>query len=293
MKFGVAFANILGWAGGPGAIEAARAAEATGFDSFWTIEHVIFPDKYESEYPYSPDGKMPAERSTSMPDPLIWLSYIASATTTLRLATGILILPQRNPVVLAKEVATLDALSGGRVTLGIGVGWLKEEFDALGIDWARRGDRTDDYIAAMRALWAADGASHHGEFASFDDVSSNPKPVANNIPVIIGGHSKAAARRAGRIGDGLFPGKGSIAQLTELFDIARQEAATAGRDPAALEFTAGSEAVFGSDPVGAVEELAAAGVHRVIVPSYMVMFPNAPDAMAAFAEKVIAPTASS
>jgi probable F420-dependent oxidoreductase len=292
VKFGVAFANTLGWTEGKNAVAAAQAAEATGFDSFWTVEHVIYPDQYESAYPYSADGKMPAKPSTAIPDPLIWLSYIASATTTLRLATGILILPQRNPVVLAKEVATLDALSGGRVTLGIGVGWLKEEFDALGIDWSRRGDRTDDYIRAMRALWASDGASYHGEFAAFDTVSSNPKPVANNVPVIIGGHSKAAAKRAGRVGDGLFPGKGSPTELAELFDIAQQEAAAAGRDPAALEFTAASPAIFGSDPVGAVEELAQVGVHRVIVPSYVVMQPSATEAMTAFAERVIAPTAS-
>jgi probable F420-dependent oxidoreductase len=287
MKFGVAFANVLAWADGPAAVDAARSAEAAGFDSFWTVEHVIYPDQYSSEYPYSQDGKMPAQRSTPMPDPLIWLSYIASATTTLRLATGILILPQRNPVVLAKEVATLDALSGGRVTLGIGVGWLREEFDALGIEWDRRGERTDDYILAMRALWAGDGATHRGEFAAFEAVSSNPKPVGNTVPVIIGGHSKAAAKRAGRVGDGLFPGKGSIAELAELFDIARQEAAAAGRDPGALEFTASSEAIFGSDPAGAVQELASVGVDRVMVPSFVLMQPNA---MTDFAERVIAPS---
>src|SRR5207342_2461098 len=139
-------------------------AEAAGFESFWTVEHVIFPEDYQSAYPYSPTGKMPAAPSTPIPDPLIWLSYVAAVTTKLRLATGILILPQRNPLILAKEVATLDHLSGGRVELGIGVGWLEEEFDALGVPFARRGARTDEYIEVLRALWDGDHASHDGEF---------------------------------------------------------------------------------------------------------------------------------
>src|SRR5436190_900860 len=166
------FANTMSWAEGAGAVKASQAAEAAGFESVWTVEHVCYPDDYQSAYPYSADGKMPAVPSTPIPDPLIWLAYVASATSTLRLATGILILPERNPVVLAKELATLDHLSGGRVELGIGVGWLKEEFEALGIPWERRGARTDEYIAAMRALWASDGASYAGEFASFERVSS-------------------------------------------------------------------------------------------------------------------------
>ena len=130
-----------------------------------------------------------------MPDPLIWLAFVAAATTELRLGTGIVILPQRNPVILAKELATLDSLSGGRVEFGIGVGWLKEEFEALGVPWARRGARTDEYIEAMRALWDGDHAAYEGEFVSFDDVSSNPKPAQGRVPIHIGGHSRAAAER--------------------------------------------------------------------------------------------------
>src|ERR1700740_2218863 len=119
------------------------------------------------------------------------------------------ILPQRNPLVLAKEVATLDYLSGGRIELGIGGGWLKEEFEALGIPFERRGKHPDEYVAAMRALWASDGASFAAEFVKFDKVSCNPKPVAKSVPIIVGGHSEAAARRAGRLGDGFFPSIGS------------------------------------------------------------------------------------
>jgi len=289
VKYGIAFANTMGWATGAGALEAAQAAEAAGFESMWTVEHVVYPNGYESEYPYSPDGKMPAVPSTPIPDPLIWLSYIAGVTSTINLATGILILPQRNPVVLAKELATLDSLSGGRVELGIGVGWLKEEFDALGVPWERRGQRTDDYVGAMRALWAADGASFDGEFASFANVSSNPKP-ARSIPIVVGGHSISAAKRAGRLGDGFFPGKGSPTELAELMDVVRQTAADAGRDPSVIELTCSTAGILGSDPVGAAQEMAALGASRLMVPAFAMMKPSPAEAMAGFAERVVAPT---
>jgi probable F420-dependent oxidoreductase len=286
------FANTMSWGNGPTAVEAVQAAEAAGFESVWTVEHVVYPDDYASAYPYSKDGRMPALPSTPIPDPLIWLAYVASVTTTIRLATGILILPERNPVVLAKELATLDHLSGGRVELGIGVGWLKEEFDALGVPWERRGARTDEYVAAMRALWATDGASFDGEFASFTRVSSNPKPPGGAVRIVVGGHSRAAAERAGRLGDGLFPGKGSARELAELIDIARQTAAAHDRDPAAIELTAGAPGGLLKDPAAAIDELAAAGVSRVVVPAFSLMKPNATEAMEAFAERVLRPGAS-
>ncbi len=286
------FANTMSWATGSGALEAARAAEAAGFESMWTVEHVVYPDDYASSYPYSADGRMPAVPSTPIPDPLVWLAYLASATTALRLGTGVLILPQRNPVVLAKAVATLDHLSGGRVELGIGVGWLEEEFAALGIPWTRRAARADEYVAAMRALWAGDGASFEGEFVSFSRVSSNPKPARGTVPIVVGGHSRAAAERAGRLGDGFFPARGTPAQLSELFDVVRQTAAAHGRAAEAIELTAGTTAVLGPDPAGAVQELAALGVSRVIVPAFALMKPNPAEAMDAFAERVLRPTAA-
>ena len=139
MRFGVMFANVGPMAHPEGAIAMAQAAEAGGIESLWTVEHTIVPAGYQSTYPYSPTGRMPGPEDSDIPDPLIWLSYVAGATSTIRLGTGILILPQRNPVVLAKEVATLDRLSGGRVELGVGVGWLEEEFDAIGVSFADRG----------------------------------------------------------------------------------------------------------------------------------------------------------
>jgi probable F420-dependent oxidoreductase len=288
MDFGVMFANTGPFADPAGATELAHHAEAAGFESLWTVEHVIYPDGYESEYPYDRSGKMVMAPDTDLPDPLIWLTFVAAVTEKIHLGTGILILPQRNPLVLAKELSTLDALAGGRVELGIGVGWLKEEFEALGIPFEKRGRRTDEYVEVMRALWDGDHASHHGEFVSFDGASINPKPPRGRVPIHIGGHTETSARRAGRLGDGYFPGKGD---LPTLIDIVRQNAADAGRDPEAIEITAGSAEVLGEDPVGAVQELADMGVDRVVVPSFMFLGSPADD-MAAFAEKAIAPTAS-
>jgi probable F420-dependent oxidoreductase len=292
MKFGLMFANTGTFASADGVVQLATAAEAAGFESIWTVEHVIWPAAYSSTYPYSPTGKMPGDASSPLPDPLIWLAFAAAHTSTIRLATGILIVPQRNPVVLAKTVASLDSLSGGRLDLGIGVGWLEEEFGALQVPFADRGRRTDDYIAAMQALWASDNASYDGEFAAFKDVSSNPKPANGSIPIVVGGHSKAAARRAGRLGDGFFPGKGSIDVLRELIDVARQTAADNGRDPAAIEMTAGHPGLFGEDPVAAAEELASIGVTRSIVPAFLMMRGDIAENAEAMAENILRPCSS-
>ncbi|MDQ1402947.1 MAG: hypothetical protein QOG03_1263 [Actinomycetota bacterium] len=261
MKFGVIFANAGPAADPQHAVGLARAAEDAGFESLWTVEHVVVPAGYESTYPYSADGRMPGPEETPIPDPLIWLSYVAAVTTRIRLATGILILPQRNPVVLAKEVATLDALSGGRVTLGVGVGWLKEEFDIIGVPFEERGARTDDYVAALRALWEQPAATYAGKFASFAGAQVYPKPAQAQIPIVVGGHSEAAARRAGRIGDGFFPGSGDLEALAHLLDVMRKAAVDVGRDPEAIEVTAGGAL----DPDG-IKRYADLGVSRMVVP---------------------------
>src|SRR2546426_11567790 len=207
MKFGLRYANLGRYANGPAAVELAQAAEAAGFDSIWTVEHVVVPHGYQSRSPYSDTGRMGSGlEDFPVPDPLIWPAYIASATRTLKLGTAILILPQRNPVVTAKAVATLDAMAGGgRVLLGIGVGWLAEEFATLGVPFEDRGARTDEYVAAMRALWKEERASFRGRFVSFDQVFCRPQPPGRRIPIIVGGDTLAAARRAGRLGDGYFP----------------------------------------------------------------------------------------
>jgi probable F420-dependent oxidoreductase len=288
MDFGLIFTNTGPFATPEGAVAMGQGAEAAGFESIWTVEHVIVPEGYESEYPYDESGKMPGGDATDIPDPLIWLSFLAGQTTTLKLATGILILPQRNPVVLAKECATLDKLSGGRLILGIGVGWLEEEFDALGVSFADRGRRTDEYVHVMRALWGEEKASYHGEFVNFDRAISQPKPVDGSVPIVIGGHTAIAARRAGRLGDGFFPGKGSNDDLRALLTIMRESAEKAGRDPDAIEVTTGGGAAFAPDPVEALGELADMGVSRVMIPPLSFNPTKIRDKLAEFGENVIA-----
>lgn len=290
MKFGYQLANAGPFATPRGAVALAQTAERTGFESVWTVEHVVVPDGYESTYPYASSGRMPGAEFVDIDDPLIWLTWAAAHTTTLRLCTGILILPQRNPLVLAKAAATLDVLSEGRFHLGVGVGWLREEFDALGVPFAHRGARTEDYIAAMRSLWDDEKADHDGEFVSFSQCISKPRPSGGRVPIVIGGHSEVSARRAGRIGDGFFPGKGDNDRLRVLIRLMREAAEQAGRDPDAIEITAGGGALSGPDPLGAVAELADLGVARVIVGPMTFDPAELEDVMGTFAEQVIAPS---
>jgi probable F420-dependent oxidoreductase len=259
MKFGLRYCNTGQYTNPARAVELVQAGEAAGFESAWTVEHTVVPAGYESTYPYSPDGKMAGGIDDfPLPDPLIWMSYVAAATHEIKLATGILILPQHNPVITAKQVATLDHMSGGRVLLGIGVGWLKEEFDAIGASFADRGARTDEYVAAMRTLWSQASPSFEGAFVTFRNAYCQPQPINGTVPVIVGGHSQAAARRAGRLGDGFFPARGASADLIGLAKLSAEEA---GRDPAALEITTSMP-----ESLADLADLAAIGVDRVLVP---------------------------
>ena len=259
MRFGLRYCNTGRFADPGLAVELAQAADEAGFESIWTVEHTVVPGGYESAYPYSPDGKMAGGRDDfDLPDPLIWMAYVASQTRQIRFATGILIVPQHNPVVAAKQIATLDHMTGGRLLLGIGVGWLKEEFDAIGASFADRGRRTDEYIEAMRELWGAERPTYQGEFVRFEAAYCRPQPVTGSVPIIVGGHSKVAARRAGRLGDGFFPARGASA---ELIGLARDVAVEHGRDPEALEITTG----IGED-LSSLRSLADLGVERVLVP---------------------------
>jgi len=283
MKFGIIYANAF-FAGPDAATALGEAAEAAGFESLWTVEHVLVPAAYESTYPYAPDGKMPGGTVFPIPDPLVWLTWVAARTQTIRLATGILILPQRNPGVVAKEIATLDHLSGGRVELGVGAGWLAEEFAALGVPFDDRGKRLDGYVDALRALWAEGETTFENEFVTFDRAVSLPRPAQEHIPIVIGGHTGVAARRAGRLGDGFFPAKGD---LPTLFETVRRAAEEAGRDPDAIELTTGTPEVVGDGAVAEVERLAALGVGRVVIPPPTFDPAAIGDALSAYGEKVI------
>ena len=289
MKFGLAFASSVG-TDSQSALEICRRAEAAGFDSVWGGEHVIRPDRIESSYPYTADGEMPGDAETSIPDPLIWLAYVGAVAPSLRLGTCILIVPQRNPVVLAKELATLDVLTDGRVELGLGVGWLREEFDALGIPWERRGARNDEYVAAMRALWAGPHAEYHGDFVDFDPVTCSPRPVNGSIPIMVGGDTPVAIRRAARMADSYFPGTTDPEKLAGLIQDVRRAAEQENRDPDTIAI----HAIFGpqmADPLAGAEQLAKLGVERVMLPAFFFAGPEGMDNLEAFGEKVVKPHA--
>ena len=268
MKFGVMYSNTGHGSSPEGAVALASAAEQGGFETLWTVEHVVVPSGYESAYPYDPSGKMAGgAEDFDLPDPLIWLSYVAARTERIKLATGILILPQRNPVITAKAVATIDHLSGGRMVLGVGAGWLAEEFAALGAPFDQRGRRLDEYVGVMRALWTQDNPSFEGAYFSFRDCICRPRPVNGTVPVVVGGHTERAARRAGRLGDGFFPGSASTDAIGGLLKVMRSAAEEAGRDPDAIEIVAGAGGK-GDALYAWIDQLAALGVDHAIVPAF-------------------------
>jgi probable F420-dependent oxidoreductase len=288
MKFTLHFGNNT-FPDMAAAIRMCQLAEAAGFDSVVAVDHVVFPHSYTSTYPYSPTGRLPGGPGGALPDPLIWMAAMAAVTTRLRFMTGVIILPLRNPLVLAKQVATLDHMSGGRIELGIGVGWLKEEFEALGVPFEKRGKRSDEYVAAMRALWKNEGASFKGEFVNFSEVTCSPLPVHRDVPIVIGGHSEAAAKRAGRLGDGFFPSIGTQVDILPLFEIMWRAAEAVGRDGKKIEIMAGCPDLWpgsGKDPRAAVEERASRGIGRIVLPVWRFL-PALEETVARFGETVI------
>jgi len=237
MKIGLLTVGI-GKAARPGTIRTlAENCERLGFGTLWAPEHVVLFDRYsDSKYPYSDDGAFAAPSTVDWMDPFVALSYAAARTSRIRLATGICLVPEHNPLVLAKVIASIDYLSGGRFALGVGIGWSSEEFAALGIPFERRAQRTREYIEVMRKLWSEEKASYSGDFVQFKDARSFPKPAQKgNVPIIFGGESGPALRRVADYGTGWFgfnlnpeEAKAKIARLTTL---TRER----GRDPREIE----------------------------------------------------------
>ncbi len=282
MKFGLIPVNI-----GMTDIDAmcglATSAERLGFESVWTFEHVVVPEHYESKYPYNASGSMGAPPETPFVDPLIALTAIAARTSTLRLGTGVNILSQSNPLYLAKQAASLDALSRGRLLLGLGIGWLREEFDAMGVPFERRGARFDDYVQAMRKVWSGETVEHHSEFLHWSGFKSYPLPAQNPLPVIIGGNKGKIYERIARYGNGWYvPGssadelKGQLAELRKACD-------AVGRDFAEIEITT---MWTGRDGLQGVKTLAEAGAHRLVLP-LQALGANVPEGMQKISEEVI------
>jgi len=246
-------------------IAVAKKAEEVGVESVWTFEHVIVPVDYASKYPYSADGKMGLPPEANFLDPLVALTAIACHTEQLRLATGVNILPQVSPLYLAKQAATLDFVSNGRFSLGIGIGWLKEEFAALNAPFEARGARFDDYVEAMKKVWSGEVVEHQSQFLSWSGFKSYPVPVQKpHLPVIIGGSKGKAFERVAKHGDGWYAPTANLGQLSPL--LAQLDAACKehGRDRSTVEVSCmWIPAAEGLDVVSQYEE---AGVDRLIVP---------------------------
>lgn len=218
----------------------ARHAEAVGFESIYVAEHVVVPAGFATDYPYSGTGTFPLPIDCPLPDPLALLAFLAGVTERIVLATGILVLPAHEPLTLAKRLATIDVLSGGRMRLGIGVGWMREEIESVGVDFDTRGARTDELIDAMRTAWTDPEPTFHGRFFSFDRAVSRPHPAqAGGIPIHVGGHSAPAARRAGRVGDGFQPLGLDGDALADRLATMRSAALAAGRDADRIELSLG------------------------------------------------------
>jgi probable F420-dependent oxidoreductase len=268
MKVGLSIHRLHLFGYDPAAYTAiARQAEALGFDSLWIGDHLTFPTELPPTYPYSADGRGPHEPALPWLDPLITLTYLAAATERLRLATDVYILPLRNPFVTAKAVATLDILSRGRVTLGVGVGWLEPEYAAVGMDFHNRGRRCDELVDALKALWTQDTITFRGRHYAFGPVKFEPKPVQKpHPPIHYGGISTAALRRAAERCDGWIgvpqPWEDLAASLKQLRALRRR----AGRDHLPFEVTSGLAAPLTIDNLRRAEDL---GVDRVSLPLWM------------------------
>jgi probable F420-dependent oxidoreductase len=231
----------------------AGLAESLGYDSLWAGEHVVVPSPRVDPSPMEPDEPIL--------DPLVALAHLAGQTERILLGTGLIVLPQRNPLVLAKQAASLDVLSGGRLILGIGVGYLEPEMTAIGVPMEARGARSDEYLAAMRSLWHDDAPAYDGRYASFAGIDAYPRPVQQPLPIVVGGHTDAAFRRAARHADGWYGflvGLRAMAQHREALDAAIERE---GRDRP-LHISVSPSRRLDPDTVAAYADL---GVDRLIV----------------------------
>ena len=287
MKFGIVPINLGEFTDPQVLIPFVHKAERLGYESVWTAEHVIIPKHYDSVYPYNPSGKVPFRPDAAIIDPLVALTFIAAATTRLRLGTGVNILPQTNPLYLAKWASSIDHLSQGRLMLGLGIGWLQEEFAAIGVPFARRGKRSDEYLAALKAVWSGQEVDFQGEFVRWQGFQMRPAPAqTGGVPLVIGGVSAPAIRRTVRHGNGWYViGKDLDeyrAHMRALDDECRRQA----RKRAELEITAYWDYYRqGADSLSAYQEL---GVDRLLINVRALRHDSTDAALERFADEVIA-----
>jgi probable F420-dependent oxidoreductase len=273
MEFGLYGINLGPCSDPEESARVARAAEAAGFDSLWTAEHVVLPDPQAPPSPLGPQEKLL--------DPLASLAFLAGQTERVKLATGIIILPQRNPVVLAKELASVDVLSRGRLVFGIGAGYLEPEFRAIGADFEGRGARTDEYLEAILALWTMEKPSYRGETVSFTGIDAHPRPMQTpHPPIVVGGYSPPAFRRAQRFGSGWY-GFLRTPEMAEADLAGLERASGAVRRDGAL----GDLEITVTPPPGldaeTVDRFAEVGVHRLV----LLPFARSADELVGFVEQ--------
>jgi probable F420-dependent oxidoreductase len=265
MKLGLYDVNLGACATPQSAAAVARMAEAAGFESLWAGEHVVLPDPQAPPSPLAPD--------CPILDPVSALSFLAGQTSRIRLATGIIILPQRNPLILAKQIASLDVIADGRLILGVGIGYLKAEFDALGAPFDHKSERSEDFLAAMHAIWEQERSEYHGRFVSFAGVQARPQPAQRpSPPIVFGGNSRQACERAARLGSGWYGFALDVNGAAQRIEWLRQACSRAGRSFAELECSVTPIASDGArylapDAEGreAAERFASVGVHRLIL----------------------------
>jgi probable F420-dependent oxidoreductase len=276
----------------------ARTAEQVGFHSIWAGEHVVLFDEHVSRYPYSMDGKLPAPAQIDILDPFVTLTYAAAHTTTLRIGSGIVVLPQRSPLITAKLVASLDRVSGGRFDFGVGIGWLEEEFSALGVPFERRAERFREYVQVLRTLWTEQEPEFHGEFVDFPKLRMYPKPAQQpHPPIIIGGNSQAALRRAAETGDGWFGVGLSLDDLRSGISAIERYAREAGRRPGDIRIVAHAQPaaapnVTGRGPVielDTVKRFRDAGADEFILNATLTTIEEMSAALELLGEQIVVP----
>lgn len=313
MKVGITCGGIGPYATGDFLRRSAQAAEQAGFSAYWMPDHVVqFAAYPESKYPYAEgSGQELPEQCTDAPlqfgddtyamtdprnpliDPVIGMTWVASATTRIEVGSNILVLPQRNPLILAKALATLDSLSNGRAVLGVGVGWAKEEFDAVGVQFSQRGRRTDEAVEAMRVLWRDEISTHSGHFFAFKNAYCYPKPArAGGIPILIGGESNAALTRVARLGDGWLPYNLPVEDAPRVIAELKNMTRAKGRDPSALRI---AKIVYSSAKLDDLKRYRDAGVTEFNIASsgeIPLDTPGIESKFAEFRERIVDPIAA-
>lgn len=263
MKIGIVPINVGGPELAQDMVVVARHAEAAGIESLWTFEHVIVPTEYESKYPYDRSGKMGISPRAWFVDPLISLAHVAAATESIRLGTGVNILPQANPLLFAKQTASLDQLSHGRLTLGLGIGWLAEEYQAMGTPFARRGARFDEYLAAIQKVWTGEVVEHEGELLSWHGFMSHPTPAQKpHPPVLMGGTTTQTLRRVVKHAQGWYAPSDSPSLLAAKLDELKRLAEEAERPFDSIDVTVSWRPAKRPEALREYEDL---GVNRVVV----------------------------